>query len=62
MNAFFSPYLESIYRTRVIITRGLFTFYPIFEDHYFVFKEVFLKILTLCMVSTQERVVFKSGL
>ena len=30
-----------MYRTRAIITRGLYTFYPIFEDHFFVFKEVF---------------------
>ena len=30
------------YRTRAIITRGLYIFYPIFEDHFFVFKEVFL--------------------
>ena len=29
------------YRTRAIISRGLYIFYPIFKDHYFVFKEVF---------------------
>ena len=29
------------YRTRAIITRGLYIFYPLFEDHFFVFKEVF---------------------
>ena len=39
------------YRTRAIISRVLFIFYPIFEDHFFVFKEVFQKILSLCMVS-----------
>jgi hypothetical protein len=29
------------YRTCAIITRGLYIFYPIFEVHFFVFKEVF---------------------
>ena len=29
------------YRTRSIIIHGLYIFYPIFEDHFFVFKEVF---------------------
>ena len=29
------------YRTRAIISRGLYIFYPIFEDHFFVFKEAF---------------------
>ena len=38
------------YRTRVIITRGLYTFCPILEDHFFVFKEV----------SIQERLLIKS--
>ena len=33
--------MKSKYRTRAIITRGLYIFYPIFEDHFFVFKEVF---------------------
>ena len=28
------------YRMRTIITRDLYIFYPIFEDHFFVFKEV----------------------
>ena len=51
------------YHTRAIITRGWYIFYPIFEDHFFVFKEFFFqKMLALCMVSTQERFVFKSGL
>ena len=31
------------YRTRAVITRGLYTFYPLFEDHFFVFKEFFLE-------------------
>jgi hypothetical protein len=26
---------------RAIISRGLYIFYPIFKDHFFVFKEVF---------------------
>ena len=38
-------------------SRGLYTFYPIFEDQFFVFKDVFKKILTLCMASIQERFV-----
>ena len=29
------------YRMRAIISRGLYIFYPIFNDHFFVFKEVF---------------------
>ena len=28
------------YRVSVIISRGLYTFYPIFKDQFFVFKEV----------------------
>ena len=31
-----------IYRTRAIITRGLYTFYPIFEGQKRLFKELFL--------------------
>ena len=27
--------------TRAIITRSLYIFYPIFEDHFFVFKDIF---------------------
>ena len=45
-----------IYRTRAIITRGLYTFYPLFEVQKRFFKGFFLKILALCMVSIQERV------
>ena len=37
----FSYYL-SMYRTRAIITRGLYTFYPIFEGQKRFFKELFL--------------------
>ena len=29
------------YRVRAIISHGLYTFYPILEDYFFVFKEVF---------------------
>ena len=32
---------QSNYRTRAIISRGLYIFYPISKDHFFVFKEVF---------------------
>ena len=42
------------YRTRAIITRGLYTFYPLFEVH--------LCTVTLCMVSIQEWFLIKSGL
>ena len=31
----------NIYRTRAIISRDLYIFYPIFKDHFFTFKEVF---------------------
>ena len=37
----FSSGIPPIYRMRAIITCGLYIFYPIFEVHYFVFKEVF---------------------
>ena len=30
-----------MYHTRAIISRGLYTFYPISKDHFFVFKEVY---------------------
>ena len=42
------------YRTRAIITRGLYIFYPSFEDHFFDFLEFFQKILSLYMVSNQD--------
>ena len=32
-----------MYYTRAIITRGLYIFYPILQDHFFVFKEVFFR-------------------
>ena len=51
------------YRTRAIITRGLYTFYPLFEVQKRFFKGFFfLKILALCMVSIRERLLIKSGL
>ena len=37
----FLTYETMIYRTRAIISRSLYIFYPIFKDHFFVFKEVF---------------------
>ena len=46
----------SEYRTRAIISCGLYIFYPISKDHFFVFKEVFQN---LCV---QERLPIKSGL
>ena len=33
--------IKGKYRTRAIISRGLYIFYPISKDHFFVFKEVF---------------------
>ena len=47
---------KSMYRTRAIITRGLYTFYPLFEVQKRFSRGFFLKILALCMVSIQERV------
>ena len=34
-------YKEKNYRTRAIITRGLYTFYPLFKGQKRFFKEVF---------------------
>ena len=34
-------FFELTYCTRAIISLGLYIFYPIFKDHFFVFKEVF---------------------
>ena len=51
-----------MYQTCAIITRGFYTFYPLFEVQKRFFKRLFLKILALCMVSIQERFLIKSGL
>ena len=52
-----------VYRTCAIITRGLYIFYPVFEYHFFIFKEVFHKILLLCIrFSIQKLSLIKSGL
>ena len=47
-----------MYRTRAIITRGLYTFHTLFEDHFFVFKELFFEKFCpyVWLVSNQERV------
>ena len=51
------------YRTRVIMTRGLYTFYPLFEvQKRFFSRGFFVEFLALCMVSIQERFLIKSGL
>ena len=66
------------YHTCAIITRGLYTFYPLFEVQKRFLRGFFLKILALCMVghgglyrwrenslpwvSIQERFLIKSGL
>ena len=49
-------------RMRAIISRGLYIFYPISKDHFFLFKELFQKILSLCMACIQERLLIKSRL
>ena len=49
------------YRMRAIITRGLYTFYPLFDVQKRS-RVFFLKILALCMISIQERFQIKSGL
>ncbi len=36
-----SKIIKNKYCTRAIISRGLYIFYPISKDHFFVFKEVF---------------------
>ena len=50
------------YCTRNIITSNLYTYYPIFEVHFFVSMRFLQKILSLCMVSIQEWFVIKIGL
>ena len=50
------------YRTRVIIIRGLYTFYLLLKSKNVFSKGFFLKILFLCMVRTQEQFLIKSGL
>ena len=47
---------QTAYRTRAIITRGLYIFYLFFEGQKGFFKDFFQKILPLCMISIQERV------
>ena len=51
------------YRTRAIITRGLYTFYPIFEGQKRVFKELFSQNSDLMYGLTYGAagLVFKSG-
>ena len=48
---------QTKYRTRAIITRGLYIFYPIFEGQKRFLRSFFHKILTLYTVSIQERVI-----
>ena len=49
--------MSSTYRTRAIITRGLYTFYPIFESQKRFFKEFFF-----VKFWSYVRLVLKSGL
>ena len=51
MKAYLKFNQKVIYRTRAIITRGLYSFYPLFEVQKRFFKGLYLKILALCMVS-----------
>ena len=50
------------YRTRAIITRGLYIFYPIFKTICLFSRRFFQKILALCTVRIQERFLIKSEL
>ena len=59
-NNWANVYLFSVYHVSVIISWGLYTFYLILEDHFFVFKEFFQKIF--CMVSILKRFLIKSRL
>ena len=52
---------KTVYRTPAIISRGLFIFYPISKDHFFVFKEVFSENSVL-MACIQEQLLIKSSL
>ena len=61
ISTFLLPHFLS-YRTRAIITRGLYIFYPLFEGQKPFLRGFFHKILALCMVSIQERFLIKSGL
>ena len=51
-----------IYRTRAIITQGLYISNPLFEGQKRLFKGLFLRILVLHMVSIQEQFLIKSRL
>ena len=58
-NITFHSFGNSTYRTRAIITRGLYILIPLFEGQTRLFKGVFFNILALCMVravSNQDRV------
>ena len=54
--------LEVKNRTRAIICRGLYIYYPIFEAKNVYLRSFFRKILSLRMVSIRERFIIKSGL
>ena len=51
-----------VYRTRAIITRGLYIFDPIFEGQKPFLRVFFKKILSLGIVSIQEQFQIKGGL
>ena len=65
LNCYMSIFYEinAMNTIRAIISCGLYIFYPISKDHFFVFKEFFFqKILSLCMACIQERLLIKSSL
>ena len=52
----------SLYHTRAILTHGLYIFTPFLKTISLFSRRFFHKILSLCMVSIQERFLIKSGL
>ena len=53
---------EFYWPTRIVITHGLYTFYPLLKSKSIFSRAFFLKILAWCMVSNQEQFLIKSRL
>ena len=51
---FHKTFKAMLYCTVAIITRGLYFFNSLFEYNFFVFKDVFWEILSLCMAERIE--------
>ena len=49
-----------VYRTHAKITSGIYTFYSMFEGQKRFSRSFVCKILTLCMVSVQDRFIISS--